>query len=77
MSKLRRVLDEHESAELLIKTACAEVRAARHRALRHSDGIDYRRRVLARLLDAEPRTVHPGSAQLWKRAHDRLDELGL
>lgn len=41
------------------------------------DGIDYRNLVLARLLDQPTKTIRTDSAQLWKQASQRLDQLGL
>lgn len=81
MSQIDRVLGAHEAAEALLATAKQETahrqinRGAR--ALRADDGIDYRRQVLARLTGLEPRAAHPGQAELWKQANERLDELGL
>lgn len=73
MSTKSRFVDE------LIATARSKGAMAedRRRALRADDGIDYRRRVLARLTGRSPRDAHPAGAQLWKQANERLDQLGL
>lgn len=81
MSQTNRLLEAHDSAEALIATARADL-AQDHiesgrRALRAQDGVDYRRRVLARLTGLDLRSAHPASAELWKQANERLDELGL
>lgn len=63
--------------ELIASAKSQGAQADSRRALRADDGIDYRRRVLARLIDRPTREAHPASAQLWKQANERLDQLGL
>lgn len=81
MSQINRILSEHEAAEALLATAKAETaqtqRASGYRALRATDGVDHRRLVLSRLTGLDLHSAHPGSAELWKRANERLDDLGL
>lgn len=70
-----------EDAEALIRTAKAKVAQAQagsgRKALRAEDGVDYRRRVLARLTGRTVDRAHPANAELWKQANERLDQLGL
>lgn len=59
----------------VLDTTQAERRDAR--PLPAQDGVDYRRRVLARLTGRTPQAARVIDAELWKQANARLDQLGL
>lgn len=49
----------------------------RSQRLPAGDGVDYRRRVLARLTGRPAKNVQPDDPEQWKLANDCLDLLGL